>query len=59
MRAGLEHLVAGGSRRVILYVEADNVPAVRRYEAMGFEVAERHVVYSAGPVDHANAVRVA
>ena len=59
MRAGLEHLVAGGSCRVILYVEADNVPAVRRYEAMGFEVAERHVVYSAGPADRANAVQVA
>ncbi len=59
MRAGLEHLVSGGSRRVILYVEADNVPAVRRYEAMGFEVAERHVVYSAGPADQANAVRAA
>ena len=59
MRAGLEHLVSGGSRRVILYVEADNVPAVRRYEAMGFEVAERHVVYSAGPVDQTNAAQVA
>lgn len=46
MRAGLAHLVAGGSRRVILYVEADNGPAVRRYEQMGFAVAERHVVYS-------------
>lgn len=47
MRAGLEHLVAGGARRVILYVESDNAPAVRRYEDMGFVVAERHVVYSA------------
>ncbi|WP_087117543.1 mycothiol synthase [Corynebacterium urinipleomorphum] len=47
MRAGLEHLAAGGSRRVILYVEADNGPAVRRYESMGFKVAEKHVVYSA------------
>lgn len=46
MRAGLKHLVSGGSRRVILYVEADNGPAVRRYEQMGFAVAERHVVYS-------------
>lgn len=48
MRAGLEHLVAenGGAETVILYVEADNQPAVRRYEAMGFAVAERHVVYS-------------
>lgn len=47
MRAGLEHLVAGGAQRVILYVEADNGPAVRRYQSMGFEVAEQHVVYSA------------
>lgn len=46
MRAGLAHLLSGGSRRVILYVESDNGPAVRRYEDMGFEVAERHVVYS-------------
>ena len=46
MRAGLEHLVAGGAKRVILYVEADNEPAVNRYKVMGFTVAERHKVYS-------------
>nr|VDG64026.1 Mycothiol acetyltransferase [Streptococcus thermophilus] len=46
MRAGLEHLVGGGAERVILYVESDNTPAVKRYEDMGFTVAERHVVYS-------------
>lgn len=42
---GLEHLVDGGAREVILYVEDDNVAAVRQYEKMGFEVAEEHVVY--------------
>lgn len=52
MRAGLEHLAAGGSRRVILYVEADNGPAVRRYESMGFTVTEKHVVYSARGGEH-------
>lgn len=48
MRAGLEHLVAGGAEQVLLYVEADNEPAVCRYESLGFGVAERHKVYSAG-----------
>lgn len=46
MRAGVEHLVAGGAEKVILYVEADNAPAVARYETLGFSVTERHVVYS-------------
>lgn len=45
VRLGLRHMVAGGARRVILYVEADNEPAVAAYEKLGFEVAERHVVY--------------
>lgn len=45
MGAGLRHLVEGGSSQVILYVEADNVPAVRRYDETGFTVAESHVVY--------------
>lgn len=47
MRAGIEYLVASGAAResVILYVEADNEPAVYRYENMGFTVRERHVVY--------------
>ena len=43
--AGLAHLMDTGSTQVILYVEADNVPAVKRYERLGFEVSERHVVY--------------
>lgn len=44
---GLVHLRRVGVPKVILYVEADNAPAVRRYEQLGFEVAERHVVYAA------------
>lgn len=43
---GLSHLVAGGAERVILYVEEDNAAAVKRYRALGFTVAEEHVVYS-------------
>lgn len=42
---GLKHLVETGSSQVILYVEADNVPAVKRYRETGFTVAESHVVY--------------
>lgn len=45
MQAGLRHLVDGGSPQVILYVEADNRPAVKRYSQLGFEVDESHVVY--------------
>lgn len=43
---GLAHLADGGAREVILYVEDDNVAAVRRYEKLGFQVVEEHVVYS-------------
>ncbi|UIZ91834.1 mycothiol synthase [Corynebacterium sp. CNCTC7651] len=45
MAIGLEHLVKDGSSQVILYVEADNQPAVKRYNEIGFTVAESHVVY--------------
>ncbi|AKK11808.1 mycothiol synthase [Corynebacterium uterequi] len=44
---GLTHMRSRGARSVILYVEADNEAAVRRYESVGFVVAERHVVYRA------------
>lgn len=45
MQMGLDHLVRGGSSQVILYVEADNAPAVKRYREIGFQVRESHVVY--------------
>lgn len=45
MRVGLEYLIGVGSPQVILYVEADNEPAVKRYRQLGFAVRERHVVY--------------
>lgn len=43
---GLHRMVEKGAERVILYVEADNEPAVRAYERLGFEVIEDHSVYS-------------
>lgn len=45
VRLGLHHMRANGARKVILYVEADNTPAVAAYEKLGFAVAESHVVY--------------
>lgn len=45
MRVGLEYLIGVGSPQVILYVEAGNEPAVKRYRQLGFAVRERHVVY--------------
>ncbi|WP_232678243.1 mycothiol synthase [Nocardioides sp. R-C-SC26] len=48
--AGLEHLAAGGTRDVLLYVESDNVAAVRVYrDKLGFTHAPRdtHVQYTA------------
>ncbi|QPK78877.1 mycothiol synthase [Corynebacterium lizhenjunii] len=46
LRAGLAALLAKGARRVILYVEADNAPAVRAYEKLGFGVAQRHTTFA-------------
>lgn len=45
VRLGLAHMVAQGARKVILYVEADNGPAIKAYATRGFTVRERHVVY--------------
>ncbi|MDO5512373.1 mycothiol synthase [Corynebacterium sp.] len=45
LRLGLEHMVSKGADRVILYVEADNAPAVKVYEDLGFVIAEEHVVW--------------
>jgi mycothiol synthase len=45
--AGLRHLRDGGAEDVLLYVESDNVPAVRLYEGLGFTHAptDTHVMY--------------
>ena len=45
LNAGLQRMVEKGATRVILYVEADNEPAVKAYERLGFKIAENHVVY--------------
>ena len=45
MQLGLNYLTGEGSAQVILYVEADNQPAVRLYRHLGFAVCESHVVY--------------
>lgn len=45
--AGLHHLASGGVGEVILYVESDNLPAIRVYAGLGFVHAEwdTHVQY--------------
>jgi mycothiol synthase len=44
--AGLAHLAARGVRRIILYVESDNVPAIATYSKLGFRHTSTHVQYS-------------
>ncbi len=46
LRIGLARMVEKGAERVILYVEADNEPAVKAYEKLGFYVAEEHCVWA-------------
>lgn len=43
--AGLAHLAAGGADRVILYVDAGNIPAVGLYERNGFRVFHTDTLY--------------
>ncbi len=45
---GLDHLRARGLERVVLYVDEDNVAAVRTYRALGFETAQVHRQYAMG-----------
>jgi mycothiol synthase len=44
--AGLAHLAARGVRRIILYVESDNEPAIATYAKLGFEHTSTHVQYA-------------
>lgn len=46
LTAGLQRMVAKGADKVILYVEADNDPAVKAYERLGFAIAEEHCVWA-------------
>lgn len=42
---GLRHLEASGLRTVVLYVDGDNVPAVRLYESVGFRTRDTDTLY--------------
>jgi mycothiol synthase len=44
--AGLAHLAALGVRRILLYVESDNDPAVATYSRLGFTHTSTHVQYA-------------
>ncbi len=46
--AGLAHLASLGVRRIILYVESDNTPAIATYAGLGFTHASTHVQYARG-----------
>lgn len=46
VNAGINRLVAEGASLVFLYVEADNEPALRAYQDVGFVVVEHHVLYT-------------
>jgi mycothiol synthase len=47
--AGLHHLHRGGLSEVILYVEADNKPALAVYRRLGFETVTTDVQYELAP----------
>jgi mycothiol synthase len=44
--AGLAHLASVGVRRIILYVESDNEPAIATYSRLGFTHTSTHVQYA-------------
>jgi mycothiol synthase len=44
--AGLAHLASRGVRRIILYVESDNEPAIATYSKLGFQHTSTHVQYA-------------
>jgi mycothiol synthase len=47
--AGLAHLTSLGVRRILLYVESDNEPAIATYSRLGFEHTQTHVQYERAP----------
>jgi mycothiol synthase len=47
--AGLHHLRERGVARAMLYVDEDNVPAIRMYERLGFIRAAVDAMYRRGP----------
>jgi len=48
-RRGISHLRERGAGTVLLYVEADNTPAVRLYESLGFTHWDSDVMYRKNP----------
>jgi len=47
--AGLAHLAGRGLRTVLLYVEGDNVNALKLYRRLGFEIFATDIVYDLRP----------
>ncbi|PRQ11310.1 mycothiol synthase [Corynebacterium sp. 13CS0277] len=43
---GVWHLLRRGAGEIVLYVEAENAPAVATYQKMGFRVVESHALYT-------------
>ncbi|HEV2640822.1 MAG TPA: mycothiol synthase [Actinocrinis sp.] len=43
---GVNHLADGGLGRIVLYVDADNTPAVQLYAALGFQLESSDIMYA-------------